>query len=84
MRLPISFLIFAMVTGSPTVAAQENDAGNEWRVLEEIIVTATRREANLQSLPLSVFVVTEEALARLGATNFVDYGRTVPGLTFTD
>jgi len=54
------------------------------RLIEEIIVTATRREADLQSVPLSVYVVTDEALARLGAMNFADYAGTVPGLTFTD
>jgi iron complex outermembrane receptor protein len=82
MRPPISFLISVTVLGSITVSAQEFDAGSP--VLEEIIVTATRREANLQSVPLSVFVITAEAMARLGAASFVDYGRTVPGLTFTD
>lgn len=82
MRLSNTLLIVTLAMGSMTVSAQELDA--ESRVLEEIIVTATRREANLQSVPLSVYVVTEEALARLGATSFVDYGRTVPGLTFTD
>jgi len=79
-----SSLIFVVAAGSLTVSAQENVVGNESQALEEIVVTATRREANLQSVPLSVFVVTEEALARLGAASFVDYGRTVPGLTFTD
>ena len=53
-------------------------------LLVEIIVTATRREATVQSVPLSVHVITEEALARLGATGFADYALSVPGMSYTD
>ena len=60
------------------------DSSSDSRFLEEIIVTATRREANVQSVPLSVHVISEEALARLVGTGFADYARTVPGLSFTD
>jgi iron complex outermembrane receptor protein len=52
-------------------------------LIEEVIVTATRREVDVQSVPLSVHVITEEELTRLGATDFADYARTVPGLSFT-
>ena len=51
--------------------------------LDEVIVTATRREANVQSVPLSVHGVTDDELARLGAVGFADYALTVPGLSFT-
>jgi iron complex outermembrane receptor protein len=82
---PISIILTSIIwLVSPDVSAQENDAVIQSGALDEIIVTATRRESNLQTVPLSVFVVTEEALARLGAASFSDYGRTVPGLTFTD
>lgn len=84
MRVLSIFLIYIIATGSMTVVAQENDIGNDSPVFEEIIVTATRREAHVHSVPLSVHVITEEALARLGAASFTDYGRTVPGLTFTN
>jgi outer membrane receptor protein involved in Fe transport len=53
-------------------------------LIEEVIVTATRREVDVQSVPLSVHAITEEELARLGATDFADYARTVPGISFTD
>lgn len=35
-------------------------------------------------MPLSVHVVTNGELQKLGAQAFADYGRSVPGLTFTD
>ena len=53
-------------------------------VVEEIIVTATRREASLHSVPMSISVLSAEALQRLGATGFVDYAGSVPGLSFVD
>lgn len=48
-----------------------------------MIVTATRRAANVVSVPLSVHALGEDALTELGATGFADYARTVPGLSFT-
>ena len=73
-------------TLSCAVAAEEkplNEASTA-NVLDQIIVTATRREQPLSSVPLSVHVVTEEELRRTGAAGFSDYARTVPGLSFTD
>ena len=67
-----------------TSAAQESDSNAVQQPLEEIIVTATRREERLQSVPLSVSVVTGEEIRALGAAAFADYARTVPGLSFTD
>jgi len=54
------------------------------QIIEEIIVTSTRREANVQSVPLSVSVLTNEDIERLGATGYADYARTVPGVSFAD
>jgi len=76
----VSMPLLAQDSKTPPV----QDSASESRLLEEIIVTATRREADVQTVPLSVHVITEEALARLGAANFADYARIVPGLTFTD
>ena len=80
------------ITGLSTFALAQEDLDDasalaqEWSaaVIEEIIVTATRREAELQSVPLSVAVVTSEQLEQLGATGFAGYARTVPGLSLTD
>jgi outer membrane receptor protein involved in Fe transport len=50
------------------------------RGLEEIVVTAQRREASLQEVALSVRAVTSEELLRVGATGIEDYASLVPGL----
>ncbi len=52
-------------------------------VLEEIIVTAQKRQERLADTPLSISAVTAETLERLGATQFRDFAQTVPGLNFT-
>ncbi len=52
--------------------------------IEEIIVTATRHEADLQSIPLSVTVLTAKQLEKLGALETAEYAGTVPGLSLAN
>ena len=51
--------------------------------IEEIIVTAQKREERLIDVPQSVTVLSAEGLAKLGATQFRDFANTIPGLSFT-
>lgn len=50
-------------------------------VLEEIIVTAERKETNLQSTPVVVSALTEEAIERLNAVEATELQNSIPGLT---
>jgi iron complex outermembrane recepter protein len=52
--------------------------------LQEILVTATKREEPLQTIPISVTAILGQDLENRNAINFDDYARTVPGLSFTD
>ena len=61
-------------------AAESNTAAAG---LEEVIVSATRRDETLIDTPQSVSVLSAEALAKIGATQFRDFADTVPGLSFT-
>src|SRR5215469_1452384 len=47
----------------------------------EIIVTANRREQNLQDVPMTVQVLTQSTLTRLNATTLDDFARYLPGVT---
>jgi len=47
----------------------------------EVIVTASRREQNLQDVPITVEVLTGAALAKLNATTLDDFARYLPGVT---
>jgi iron complex outermembrane recepter protein len=51
--------------------------------LEEIVVTAQKRAERLLDTPQSVSVVSANDLAKLAATQFVDWANTVPGLDYT-
>lgn len=55
-------------------AASRNDG------LEEIIVTAQRKNENLQDVPISVAAIGGAALAARGVTQVADLGGTIPGL----
>ena len=50
----------------------------------EIIVTATRREATLNSVPLSIQALTGRSLAEQGSFDFNSYSRSVTGLSALD
>jgi iron complex outermembrane receptor protein len=69
----------AALTGaavSATQVAWSQDDG----ALEEIVVTATRREQNLQDVPLAVVAYTGEMLERQGIENMEDLKAVVPNL----
>lgn len=50
--------------------------------MEEVIVTAQKREERLIDTPQSVSVLSANELAKIGATQFRDFANTVPGLSF--
>jgi outer membrane receptor protein involved in Fe transport len=52
--------------------------------LDEIVVTATKREQNLQEVPLSISAIGAEELRRIGADTYRDYLQTVPGVYYND
>jgi iron complex outermembrane recepter protein len=50
--------------------------------LEEVVVTAQKRDERLIDTPQSVSVLSAKDIAKLGATQFSDFANTVPGLSF--
>jgi iron complex outermembrane receptor protein len=55
-------------------------AGNA-AILEEVIVTAQRREENLQKVPVAVSVFTTQALQQTGVATAQDLARVTPSFT---
>jgi iron complex outermembrane receptor protein len=51
--------------------------------LEEIVVTARKREENLQQTPIAVTALSGEALAQAGINELTAIDRQTPNLTFT-
>ena len=87
-RTCLSTAVLVALYGIPQMAAaQEQSAstpptsGGE---LQEIVVTATRREATLESVPYSLSVVSGADLARAGVTDMASLANEVPGLSYFD
>lgn len=59
-------------------AAQPKRKGAQ---LEEIVVTAQRREENLQAVPISITVLSQAQLSNANITNSADLARYVPSLS---
>ncbi len=49
--------------------------------IQEIVVTAQRREESAQNVPITIQAFTAETLAQLNVTTFDDYVKYVPNLT---
>ncbi|MBL0923789.1 MAG: TonB-dependent receptor [Sphingomonadaceae bacterium] len=65
----------------PALAQEAEDTGSGG--IEEIVVTAERRETNLQDTPLAVTALTADALQASGVAVINDLAATVPNLTST-
>jgi iron complex outermembrane receptor protein len=50
--------------------------------LEEIVVTATRREQSIEKVPISIAAFGQERMADLGITNIADLAAMTPGLQY--
>ena len=68
----------AFALQAPGAHAQQ---ANQKRQIEEVVVTATRVEESLQDVPVSVAVLSGDALDDLGIDNFGDYVLQLPGVT---
>ena len=73
-RNAMSIGVSLALSGAPAaVLAQEN-------TLEEVVVTATKRERSVQDIPLSVTAVSGDSLVELNIQNGIDLPKAVPGL----
>src|SRR6185295_1463495 len=76
--LPIAF---ATLGSSFVVCASAQDSAPT--SLEEIVVTAQRREEKLADVPLSISAFSQENLDSRGVRSIDDIARLTPGVTFT-
>jgi iron complex outermembrane recepter protein len=74
-----SMAAIAVAVAFPAQAQEAQSDG-----LAEIIVTAEKREENLQSVPVSVTAMTGEALTATGISNVEDLQFFVPGVSITN
>lgn len=77
--IPLGVLGPALAT---TAYGQQETPARSERVIEEILVTAEKREASLQDVPLSVTALGAQELDTANIISPVDLNAKVPGLTF--
>ena len=66
-----------------TQAAKPAAAAEESAGLEEIVVTAQRRQENLQSVPISVSAITASTLGKSGISSTIQISQIVPAVQIT-
>ena len=75
----VGCLLAATVPTFVTFSAYAQQGGG----LEEIVVTATRREQNLQDVPISIVAVTGDALQMKGLDSLERVSQSIPNLIVT-
>jgi outer membrane receptor protein involved in Fe transport len=79
---PLAVAIAAILAGaSPQIQAQETDDDD---VLEEIVVTASRREQNILDVPYNITAVSGEEIANSITLDNAELLRSVPGIGLVD
>ena len=80
-------LAISVIVAATNAQAQEDTApraGGYSLQLEEVVVTAQKREENYMSVPLSVNAFTAEDMANTGATNIQGMSDFMPGVEIGD
>lgn len=75
--------ISGIVALAPALAQEAAPGGPSDRKLEEIVVTAQKRNQRLSDVPLSVTAASGEQLARRGIASAADLEKIAPGFTFS-
>lgn len=80
--LSVAVAMAIAMANSPTIAQAQQAAVQGDSQLDEIIITAQRREQNLLEVPISVSVYTQEAMDIQGVRDMADIAKFTPSLTF--
>ena len=74
----------AVLTAIYGASAYADDAGVQDVALQEVVVTATRRAASAQDLPISITAVTGASLEQGGIRDISSLARSMAGVNVTD
>jgi iron complex outermembrane recepter protein len=80
-KTPIALSVAAALSAS---IFQSAPAFAQQAVLEEVIVTASRRSESIQDIPLNISAISGDVLQDQRLESLTEIARTVPGLTFRD
>lgn len=82
-RTAIASALLVMAAPASSQTNTTNDSGNKKLAIEEIIVTAQRREKSLQDTPVSVTVANTDDLAAYNIENITNISSITPSIQFT-
>ena len=82
-KILASTIAFFMGAGGVAQAVAEESEDIEW-ALEEIVVTATKREVGLQDAPIAVSALSSELIEKRNLVGMSDYLSTLPGVSMQD
>ncbi len=84
-RRPITTQVkrLATVSAGAMLALSQATVAQNSPQLEEVVVTAQKRSANLQDVPISISVLSQDSLDNLNISDFGDYVQQIPSLSFT-
>ncbi len=80
--LPLCSLTALVAAQAPN--EQSAEAASERRVIEEVIVTATKRAESSREIPASIIALMGDELEQAGAQGLTDIIKMTPGVTLTD
>jgi iron complex outermembrane recepter protein len=75
----VSFATLATALATPAIAQEAQGDENQGGI-REIVVTAQKREENIQTVPIAVTAIDEQALAQSSVKDVRDLAGRVPGL----
>ncbi len=88
MKYPIIGLTFLLISGMSAVWSEpvysQSSQDSEAFIIEEIIVTARRREESLRDVPGTVTALTAATLESAGVARAADFIEMVPGVSMVD
>lgn len=75
--------LLALAVAGPALAQDQAPPANTTSTVEEVIVTATKREQTLQDVPISVAVTGQKTIERAQIRDLIDLQSVVPSLKVT-
>ena len=79
---PLAAGVIAALSPANPAAAQESEESS--KALDEITVTATRRELNLQDVAQSITAFSSQDIADMGVRSMADYIKAMPSVALTE
>ena len=76
-------IALALAAASATAGAQSAPSAPATGALEEVMVTATRRESNLQSTPIAVSAIDQHLIQQISPETISDLAAYVPNFSAT-